>query len=90
MGEETKAILKSIANTTFENGVVEMTSISSFLMDFVGKQKDNLLLSLTIFLKSHVKEVEKIYYKVFIDNEEGENEEWIMYWEFILTQSLLD
>lgn len=72
---ETEAILKSIANTTFENGVVEMTSISSFLMDFVGKQKDNILFSLTNFLKSHVKEVEKIYYKVFIDNEEGENEE---------------
>ena len=44
-------------------------------MNFMGTQKDKILIDLTNYLKSHVKEVEEIYYKVFINKEEGENEE---------------
>ena len=73
--EDTRNILNSIKNTVFGEGEVYLTSFSSFIMNFMGTQKDKILIDLTNYLKSHVKEVEEIYYKVFINKEEGENEE---------------
>ena len=73
--EDTRNILNAIKITVFGEGEVYLTSFSTFIMDFMGTQKDKILMDLTNYLKSHVKEVEEIYYKVFINKEEGENEE---------------
>lgn len=74
--EDTRNILNAIKNTVFGEGEANLTSFSTFIMNyFMGTQKDKILLDLTNYLKSHVKEVEEIYYKVFINKEEGENEE---------------
>lgn len=73
--EDTRNILNAIKITAFGEGEVYLTSFSSFIMNFMGTQKDKILMDLTDYLKSHVKEVEEIYYKVFINKEEGENEE---------------
>ena len=75
VGEDTRNILNAIKNTVFGEGETDLTSFSTFIMNFMGTQKDKILLDLTNYLKSHVKEVEEIYYKVFINKEEGENEE---------------
>ena len=73
--EDTRNILNAIKNTVFGEGEADLTSFSTFIMNFMGAQKDKILMDLTNYLKSHVKEVEEIYYKVFINKEEGENEE---------------
>ena len=73
--EDTRDILNAIKITAFGEGEVYLTSFSSFIMNFMGTQKDKILMDLVNYLKSHVKEVEEIYYKVFINKEEGENEE---------------
>lgn len=73
--EDTRNILNAIKITVFGEGEVYLTSFSTFIMDFMGTQKDKILMDLTNYLKTHVKEVEEIYYKVFINKEEGENEE---------------
>ena len=73
--EDTRNILNAIKITVFGEGEVYLTSFSSFIMNFMETQKDKILMDLTNYLKSHVKEVEEIYYKVFINKEEGENEE---------------
>lgn len=73
--EDARNILNTIKNTVFNEGEVDLTSFSTFIMNFMGTQKDKILTDLTNYLKSHVKEVEEIYYKVFINKEEGENEE---------------
>lgn len=73
--EDTRNILNAIKITAFGEGEVYLTSFSSFIMNFMGTQKDKILMDLVNYLKSHVKEVEEIYYKVFINKEEGENEE---------------
>lgn len=73
--EEARIILNTIKNTVFSEGEADLTSFSTFIMNFIGTQKDKILMDLTNYLKSHVKEVEEIYYKVFINKEEGENEE---------------
>lgn len=73
--EDTRNILNAIKNTVFNEGEADLTSFSTFIMNFIGTQKDKILMDLTNYLKSHVKEVEEIYYKVFINKEEGENEE---------------
>ena len=73
--EDTRNILNAIKNTVFGEGEADLTSFSTFIMNFMGTQKDKILIDLTNYLKSHVKEVEEIYYKVFINKEEGENEE---------------
>ena len=73
--EDARDILNAIKITAFGEGEVYLTSFSSFIMNFMGTQKDKILMDLVNYLKSHVKEVEEIYYKVFINKEEGENEE---------------
>ena len=73
--EDTRNILNAIKITVFGEGEVYLTSFSTFIMNFMETQKDKILMDLTNYLKSHVKEVEEIYYKVFINKEEGENEE---------------
>lgn len=73
--EDARNILNTIKNTVFNEGEADLTSFSTFIMNFMGTQKDKILIDLTNYLKSHVKEVEEIYYKVFINKEEGENEE---------------
>lgn len=73
--EEARNILNTIKNTVFNEGETDLTSFSTFIMNFMGTQKDKILIDLTNYLKSHVKEVEEIYHKVFINKEEGENEE---------------
>ena len=73
--EDTRNILNAIKITVFGEGEVYLTSFSTFIMNFMETQKDKILIDLTNYLKSHVKEVEEIYYKVFINKEEGENEE---------------
>lgn len=73
--EDARNILNVIKNTVFSEGEADLTSFSTFIMNFMGTQKDKILMDLTNYLKSHVKEVEEIYYKVFINKEEGENEE---------------
>ena len=75
VGEDTRNILNTIKNTIFNEDEADLTSFSTFIMNFMGTQKDKILIDLTNYLKSHVKEVEEIYYKVFINKEEGENEE---------------
>lgn len=75
VGEDARNILNTIKNTIFNEGEADLTSFSTFIMNFMGTQKDKILIDLTNYLKSHVKEVEEIYYKVFINKEEGENEE---------------
>lgn len=75
VGEDTRNILNAIKNTVFGEGETDLTSFSTFIMNFMGTQKDKILMDLTNYLKLHVKEVEEIYYKVFINKEEGENEE---------------
>lgn len=73
--EDARNILNTIENTVFSEGEADLTSFSTFIMNFMGTHKDKILMDLTNYLKSHVKEVEEIYYKVFINKEEGENEE---------------
>lgn len=75
VGEDARNILNTIKNTIFNEDEADLTSFSTFIMNFMGTQKDKILIDLTNYLKSHVKEVEEIYYKVFINKEEGENEE---------------
>ena len=74
--EDTRNILNSIKNSVFGEAEADLTYFSTFIMNFMGNQKDKILIDLANYLKSHVKGVEEIYHKVFINNkEEGENEE---------------